>query len=157
MGAFGGLGQLPGGLSQQGLVRRDDRLAVLKCGQDGLARGFDRTHQLHHDVDVGPGDQFLDVLGEQRRRYRAVTGDAPDRDTAQFQWRADARGQVGGTGLDDPHHLAADVAQSEHRDADRLVHVFTSRLSRSSTVSRRSTSRDRPSRTATTAGRPIRL
>ena len=64
--------------------------------------------------------------------------------------------------LDDAHHLAADIAQPEYGYADGLLvadssSYLTSRLSRSSTVSRRRIRRARPSRTATTAGRPIRL
>ena len=96
-------------------------------------------------------------------RHAAVVGDPAHADAAQLQRRADAGGQVGGALLDDAHHLAADVAQSQYRYADRgfssSAHRVTSLpdSSRSSTVSRRRIRRARPSRTATTAGRPIRL
>ena len=94
--------------------------------------------------------------------HAAVVGDPAHPDAAQLQRGADAGGQVGGAVLDDAHDLAADVAQPQYRYADRLLGIahrllVTSRLSRSSTVSRRRIRRAFPSRTATTAGRPSRL
>ena len=93
--------------------------------------------------------------------------DAPHRRAAQFQRRADSGREVGCTFGDDPHNLAADIAKPQDGNADRLLFAYhrrtiqcgylTSKLSRSSIVSRRSTNRDLPSRTAITAGRPIML
>ena len=159
MGMLGGLGQLAGGLRHQRLVGGHDGLAVFEGGQYRLAGRFDGAHHLDDDVDVVTGDQRVDVVGEQLDRHTAVIGHPPHADAAQHQRRTDARRQVVGAVLDDPDHLAADIAQPQDRYADRLlVHSYlTSRLSRSSTVSRRRIRRARPSRTATTAGRPIRL
>ena len=152
----------PVDMRHQRLVRGDDRLAVLERGQDRLARRFDGPHHLDDDVDVVAGHQFVDVVGEQLDRHAAVVGDPAHADAAQHQRRTDAGGQVVGALLDDADDLAADVAQAPiplRRPASRhhsSTHL-TSRLSRSSTVSRRRIRRARPSRTATTAGRPIRL
>ena len=143
---------------EQRLVRGHHRLAVLQCGQDGVAGRFHRPHQFHDDIDVLARHQVLDVVSQHRHRHAAVVADPAHRHTAQFQRRTDAGSQVGRTLLDDAHHLAPDVAHTEHRDADRLlVGHRTSKLNRSSMVSRRKINRALPSRTATTAGRPIKL
>src|SRR4029077_10668316 len=140
---------------------------------------FDRPHHLDDDVDVRAGNQFVDVVGKQVDRHTPVCGHPPDADTAQHQRRADPGGEIVGTVLDDANNFTAHIAQSQYRYTDRLlvtVHVrhsssslrsasssarftphLTSRLKRSSTVSLRRISRAFPSRTATTAGRPIRL
>ena len=104
----------------QRLVGGDDGLALLQRGQDRLARRFDGTHHLDDDVDVVAGDQFLDVVGEQVDRHAAVVGHPANADAAQHQRRADAGGQVVGALLDDAHHLAADIAQTQYRYADWL-------------------------------------
>ena len=132
---------------------------MLQCGQNGFSRRLDRTHQLHHDVDIVAGDQFLDIVGQHPDGHSPVIGYLAHRNTAKFQRRTDTRRQVCRTLVDDPHHFATDVSQTKHGDTYGLVvgHERTSRLSRSSTVSLRSTRRARPARTATTAGRPIRL
>ena len=124
-----------------------------------MRAGSSRTHHLDDDVDVVARDQSLDVVGEHVDRHAAVVGDPPDTDPAQDQRRADARGQILRALLDDAHDLAADVAEPQYGYPDRLfvTRYLTSRLNRSSTVSRRRIRRARPSRTATTAGRPIRL
>ena len=162
MRVFGGLRQFSGGGGQQRLVRRDDGLAVLERGQDRLARRLDRAHHFDDDVDVFARDEFFDVVGEQIDRHTAVGGYAAYADAAQHQRRADTSREVVGAVLDDANNFTAHIAQSEYRYADRLCrHAvtahLTSRLSRSSTVSLRRIRRARPSRTATTAGRPIKL
>src|SRR5690606_41109089 len=122
---------------------------------------LDRPHELDDDVDVVARHQYLDVVGEQLDGHTAVRRAPADTDPPQFQRRADPGGQGGGALVDDAHHLASYIAQSQHRDTDRLsagTHGhLTSKLKRSSTVSRRRISRARPSRTTTTAGRPTRL
>ena len=161
MGMLGGLRELAGGLSHQRLVGGDDGLALLEGGQDGLAGGFDRSHQLDDDVDIVARHQLIDVVGEHFDRHAAVGGHPAHPDAAQHQRGADPGGQVARALFDDADDLAADVAEPQYRYADRFlvtVHGYlTSRLNRSSTVSRRRIRRARPSRTATTAGRPIRL
>ena len=158
---LGGLRQFAGGLGHQRLVRGDHGLAAFQRGQDGLARRLDRAHQLDDDVDVVAGHQFADVVGQHLDRQATVGRDPADSDATQFQGRTDAGSKVGCALLDDAHDLAADVAKPQYRYADWLLgfthRPLTSKLSRSSTVSRRRISRVSPSRTATTAGRPSRL
>ena len=84
---------------------------------------------------------------------------------AQLDRGPDARGQVVGLLVQQPHHLRADGAAAEDRDpegpAGRVpaacgaAHgaIPTSVANRSSSVSRRTTTRATPSRTATTGGR----
>ncbi len=159
--ALGRLSQFAGGLSEQCLVGGHDRLTAFQRAENRLVRGLDRTHQLDDDVDIVPRNQRVDVVGEQLDGHPAVCSHPAHADAAQFQRRTDAGGQVRGALLDDAHHLAADVAQSQHRYAHGFfgsIHAcVTSKLNRSSTVSLRRTRRAFPSRTATTAGRPIRL
>ena len=162
VGAFGGLGQLAGGCGQQRLVGRHHRLAVLEGGQDRLAGRLDRAHHLDDDVDVVARHQLVDVVGEQVDRHAAVGGDAAHPDAAQLQRRADASGQVGGAVLDDADNLAADIAQPQYRYADWLFVTCSLVTSLPDSTDRRRSpgagSGGRcPSRTATTAGRPIRL
>ena len=134
-------------------------------GRPGMAFAcrLDRTHHLHDDVDV-TGYQRVDVVGEHLDRHPAIGADVSHADAAQHQWCADAGRQIVGALLDDPDDLAADVAQTQYRYADRLfvspaltTSQPTSRLNKSSTVSRRRISRAFPSRTTTTAGRPNML
>ena len=104
-------------------------LPCSSADEDRLARGLDRPHQLDDDVDVVAGHQLVDVVGEQFDRHAAVVGHPTHPDAAQHQRRADAGGQVAGALLDDAHHLAAHVAQSQYRYADGLfvtVHGVTS-------------------------------
>ena len=93
----------------------------------------------------------------------------------QLDGRAHPGREIGGLLAQQPHDLAPDRAAAEHRDADRSsvypprrlrelrllpspgTHRATSRRKRSSSVSRRSSTRAAPSRTATTAGRGSRL
>ena len=161
VGVLGGLGQLTGGLRHQRLVGGDHRLALLERGENRLARRFDRTHHFDDDVDVVAGHQCLDVVGQQFDRHAAVGGDPAHPDPREAPAARRCGRQVGGALLDDADDLAADVAQTQYRYADRLLRpiiaYLTSRLSRSSTVSRRRIRRTCPSRTATTAGRPSRL
>ena len=84
---------------------------------------------------------------------------AAHRHPDQLHSGAGPRGQLTGLLAQQPHHLAADGAAAQQRNPDRArrVHRATSSRNWSSSVSRRSSTRAAPSRTATTAGRGSRL
>ena len=159
-----GLGQLVGVLGEQRLVRGHHGLAVAQRLEQEGTWEVDAAHELDDDVDVLARDERRRVRGEQIWVQPAVFGQVADGDAAQGQGCPDAGSQrlgVLGHVADD---LGSDGAHPEHRHSHGshtrrgyVAHCPTSRLVRSSRVSRRSISRARPSRTATTAGRPIRL
>ena len=114
-------------------------------------------------VDVVAGDQACGVGGEQpvgdvdlARRVEAAYGDAD-----QLDRRAHAGGEVAGLLGEQPHHLRARPSRSRARPPSacalrwsRLTDTSpTSVANRSSSVSRRTTTRAAPSRTAITGGR----
>jgi hypothetical protein len=144
-------------LGQQGLVRGDHRFTNLQRGEQQRPGRLDAADHLHHDVHVRPGDQRVRVRSEQRKidpRGPPVP-DPAHRDPGQFQPRADAQGKVVGLLGEQPGHLRADRAAAEQGDlqgGQGLVHP-TSRLSKSSRLSRRTMARAVPALTATTAGR----
>ena len=83
-------------------------------------------------------------------------------DADQLDRRSSPGGELVGLLPEQPHDLPADRAATQQRDPDRSVgtcraHPDTSSRNRSSSVSRRSSTRAAPSRTATTAGRGSRL
>jgi homoserine dehydrogenase len=99
-----------------------------------------RSHPL-----AGVGDAF-----------NAVYVEADAAGQLMFYGRgADPRREVVGLLLQQPDHLGPDHAAAEHRHLQRLAHQRspTSVANRSSSVSRRTTTRATPSRTATTGGR----
>ncbi len=159
-GLLGGLEEGRAVLGEQRLVGGDHAGAVLERGQDERPGRLDAADHLDDQVDVVARDQGRRVGGEQpfghldlARRVEPAHGDAD-----QVDRRAHARGQVAGLLLEQPHHLGAHRAAAEHRDLEpSVVHqrqpIPTSVASRSSSVSRRTTTRDSPSRTATTGGR----
>ena len=161
-------------LGEQRLVGGDHRGAVLHGAQDQAAGRLDAADHL--DDDVGAGDELLGVRGEQRgvdrhvgaRPLRAAHGDAD-----QLELRAHPGGEVVGV-LDEPgrdggpHDAAAEQGDAQggtgfvrHGGVHLLAvgpHASaTSRASRSSMVSRRTSTRERPPRTATTGGRGVWL
>ena len=154
---LGSFGELTGRLGQKRLVGGHHRLARIECTQNAAPCGFHRTHELDDDVDVVSRNQRVDIVGEQLDRDTAVIGHTAHTDTANLQRRTDAGGEVTRAALDDPRYFAADVAQAQDRYAYRVTHSLTSKLTKSSTVSRRRISRALPSLTAITAGRVSRL
>ena len=144
-------------LGEQGLVRGDHRLAAFQRGEQQRPGRLDATDHLDHDVDIGPGGQRVRVRGEQRAvdPGRPPVPDSPHRDPGQLQPGADTQGEVIGLLGEQPGHLGSHDAASEQshlEGREGLVHP-TSRLSRSSRVSRRTIVRAEPAPTATTAGR----
>ena len=146
-------------LGQQRLVGGDDALAGPKrLDQPGPGR-LDPADHLDHDVDVVALDQTERVGGEQRRSTGRSPRSRPGRRTAiadQLQRGADAGGQVVGLLVQQPYHLRPDRRRSRaSRPGPTSPHIRypTSSARRSSSVSRRTITRDPPSRTATTGGR----
>src|SRR5690606_11991057 len=164
---LGGLGEFAGVLGEQRLVGGHHRLACVEGGPHECARKVDAADQLDDDVHVVASDEGLRVGGEQFGGNTLVAGGVAHRDPAQLEGSPDAFLQIRCIVTNDAYDLGTDGAVSEHRDTDGAAagrtghrcagHSVTSKLSRSSTVSRRSRTRETPSLTATTAGRGSRL
>lgn len=119
-GLLGRVGELSGVLGQQGLVGRDDGLALLQSRQHQLAWNVDAAEYLYDDVDVVAADQFCRVVGEQLGRYSTIAVDSPHSDASNRQWRTDSGLEVLGVLGEDADDLATDVSESEYGDAYRL-------------------------------------
>ena len=141
-------------------------------GQEApMTDGWTVKEELDHQVDVVARDECRRVVGQEILRDLAGTAEIPHRDAADLHGSPDARPEVVGVVGDDAHHLGTDIAHAEHRDTDGarvrigcatcVLHGFghrpTSRLRKSSMVSRRSSSRAFPSATATTGGLMVML
>jgi hypothetical protein len=141
-------------LGEQRLVGRHHALAgQQRLGQPGAGR-LDAADHLDHQVHVLALGQAERVGGEQLFRHSqgaALAAGPAHRDAGQLESRADSRGQVVSLLVQQPDHLGTDRATAEQRDSHR-PHP-TSNASRSSSVSRRTITREAPSRTATTGGR----
>ena len=144
-------------LGEQGLVRGDHRLPALERGQHQRPGRLDPADHLDHDVDVRPAHQRVGVRGEQGPvdPLGPAVPDPPHRDPRELQPGADPQGQVIGLFGQQPGHLRPDDPAPEqgHLQGRAGSGHPTSRLSRSSIVSRRTMTRASPSLTATTAGR----
>jgi hypothetical protein len=144
-------------LGEQRLVRRDHALATAqRLDQPGAGR-LDAAHHLDHDVDVVALDQAERVGGEQvflDGKVTALAAEPPDRDADDLQRGADPGRQVVSLMVQQADDFRADGAAAQEGQADRFTHAHpTSNASRSSSVSRRTITREAPSRTATTGGR----
>ena len=110
---------------EQLLVRGDNRLAVLECREDQLARRLDAADDLDDEVDRRILDDFRGVAGEQALgdRHGALTRQVAHGDTCDLE--AQARASLDGSRalFDEPDERAADVATTEDADADGLAHA----------------------------------
>ena len=160
-GLLGGVEERRPVLGEQRLVGGDDARAVLQRGEDQRAGRLDAADDLDDDVDVAratrPAASVVSsprAPSTSRLRVEAAHGD-PD----QLDGRPDAGLEVAGLLLQEAHHLEPTEPQpsSGHLDGSPVCstpeHHPTSVASRSSSVSRRTTTRATPSRTATTGGR----
>ena len=128
-------------LRDQLLVGGDDVLAGLERAQDVVARRIGAADQL--DDDVRAVEDLVEVALRDRRRTPAIRGGA-----------AGNLGDRVGAGLDELGEGAADGSPPQEPDA-RLAQ--TSRATRSSRVSRRTTTRASPSFAKITGGRGMPL
>jgi hypothetical protein len=153
------------------LVAGDHRLVRAERGLHQCARGLDAADHLHHDVDVGIGHDGGRVVGEHARRqlHVAWTRDVADGDASDADARARPSGDQVGVLVDEARERTTHIPAPEQADS-HVTHVChgrhcdarsvarmndqpSSSASRSSRVSRRTTTRAAPSRTNTTAGR----
>ncbi|CAB4723534.1 unannotated protein [freshwater metagenome] len=158
-GPLGSLVERRAVLGEQRLVGRHDAGSVGQRGEDEGAGRLDAADHLDHQVDVVACHQALGVGGEQALGHVDVAGrvEAAYGDAGQLDRRADARRQVARLLAEQTHHLRAHRAAAQHRHLERceVLHQSspTSVANRSSSVSRRTTTRATPSRTAITGGR----
>ena len=165
--ALGGLEQLATVGGDELLVRGDHGLAAHERFDDEAPGRFDAADDLHHDVDVGIVDHRRGVVGEApaRQRQVAVLGEVVHRHPGHLERHPGARLDHVGVVVDEAHERAAHVTAAEDPDPYPLVHDLSlpqtrrhvAHATRSSNVSRRTTTRACPSRTNTTAGRGTRL
>ena len=160
---------LVGGLEDLGAVRGKQRLvgghdicARTDCLQQVRAGRLDPAHQF--DDDVGTEDEGLGIRREQlarqvgvARRIRIAHGDAHE-----FEAGSGAVCQFVGVLTQQRGDLGADGPGAQQRDAEAAIvghavlsvgRMPASRASRSSMVSPRTITRERPAQTATTAVR----
>ena len=151
---------------QQRLVGGHDRSAMLESRPDQPAGIGHPTDQFDHDVDVVTRDQGVRICGQQRPQHLGARSiKVANRDTHQFEWPADARGQVVPLFEDQTGHLRAHDPAAQQGHLERFIHRLrhfhphspTSSASKSSSVSRRSKVVSCPSYTATTGGRGVWL
>jgi hypothetical protein len=141
-------------LGEQRLVRGHHAPARPQRFGEPAPRGLDAAHDLDHDVHVVALDQAERVRGEQRgidRQVAPLAAEPAYRDADDVERRTDPGGQVVGLVVQQSHDLGADGATAQQRKFHR-PHP-TSNASRSASVSRRTITREAPSRTATTGGR----
>jgi hypothetical protein len=131
-----------------------------------MSERLDAADHLDDDVDGGIGHDALGVAGEAARRDRdvALPGQVAHGDPGNLDAHTGPTLDHVGVLVDEPHQRRADVPAAEQADPNGLLRnqighhaslalCYSSRRRRSSGVSRRTTTRARPSRTNTTAGR----
>ena len=104
--------------AQQGLVGRDDVLAVLEGGGEYLGCGMLAADQLDDDVDGGVGDDVVPVTRKGLALNACRLGLLPGKRAGAGQLKVDA---VGGqvlivVALDQTGHAAADGSQTDEAD-----------------------------------------
>ena len=104
--------------AQQGLVGRDDVLAVLESGGEDLGRGVLAADELDDDIDGGVRDDVMPVARKGLALNTGCFGLLPGKRTGAGQLKVDA---VGGqvlivVALDQTGHAAADGSQTDEAD-----------------------------------------
>ena len=103
--------------AQQGLVGRDDVLAVLKGGGEDLGRGVLAADEFDDDIDGGVGDDVVPVTREGLALNACRLGLLPGKRAARVSLRSMRR--LPGThrgALDQTGHAAADGSQADQTD-----------------------------------------
>ena len=104
--------------AQQGLVGRDDVLAVLEGGGEDLGCGMLAADQLDDDVDGGVGDDVVPVTREGLALNACRLGLLPGKRAGAGQLKVDAVGcqVLIVVALDQTGHAAADGSQTDQTD-----------------------------------------
>ena len=104
--------------AQQGLVGRDDVLAVLEGGGKDLGRGVLAADQLDDDVDGGVGDDVVPVARKGLTLNTGCLGLLPSKRAGAGQLKVDAVGcqVLIVVALDQTGHAAADGSQTDEAD-----------------------------------------
>ena len=104
--------------AQQGLVGRDDVLAVLEGGGKDLGRGVLAADQLDDDVDGGVGDDVVPVTRKGLALNACRLGLLPGKRAGAGQLKVDAVGcqVLIVVALDQTGHAAADGSQTDQTD-----------------------------------------
>ena len=104
--------------AQQGLVGRDDVLAVLKGSGEDLGCGMLTTDQLDDDVDGGVGDDIVPVARKGLTLNAGCLSLLPGKRAGTGQLKVDAVGcqVLIVVALDQTGHAAADGSQTDQTD-----------------------------------------
>ena len=104
--------------AQQGLVGRDDVLAVLKGSGEDLGCGMLAADQLDDDVDGGVGDDVVPVTRKGLALNACRLGLLPGKRAGAGQLKVDAVGcqVLIVVALDQTGHAAADGSQTDQAD-----------------------------------------
>ena len=104
--------------AQQGLVGRDDVLAVLEGGGKDLGCGTLAADQLDDDVDGGVGDDIVPVARKGLTLNTGCLGLLPSKRAGAGQLKVDAVGCqiLIVVALDQTGHAAADGSQTDQAD-----------------------------------------
>lgn len=104
--------------AQQGLVGRDDVLAVLKGGGEDLGRGVLAADEFDDDIDGGVGDDVVPVTREGLALNACRLGLLPGKRAGAGQLKVDAVGcqVLIVVALDQTGHAAADGSQADQTD-----------------------------------------
>ena len=104
--------------AQQGLVGRDDVLAVLKGSGEDLGCGMLAADQLDDDVDGGVGDDIVPVARKGLALNACRLGLLPGKRAGAGQLKVDAVGcqVLIVVALDQTGHAAADGSQTDEAD-----------------------------------------
>ena len=104
--------------AQQGLVGRDDVLAVLKGSGEDLGCGMLAADQLDDDIDGGVGDDIVPVTRKGLALNTGCLGLLPSKRAGAGQLKVDAVGcqVLIVVALDQAGHAAADGSQTDEAD-----------------------------------------
>ena len=104
--------------AQQGLVGRDDVLAVLEGGGEDLGRGVLAADELDDDIDGGVGDDVVPVTRKGLALNACRLGLLPSKRAGAGQLKVDAVGckVLIVVALDQTGHAAADGSQTNQTD-----------------------------------------
>ena len=104
--------------AQQGLVGRDDVLAVLKGSGEDLGCGMLAADQLDDDIDGGVGDDIVPVTRKGLALNTGCLGLLPSKRAGAGQLKVDAVGcqVLIVVALDQTGHAAADGSQTDEAD-----------------------------------------
>jgi hypothetical protein len=142
---------------QQRLVGSNHALAVRQRIKQQRAGRLDAADDLDDEVDIVACDELGGVGRHEFSGDVRVSCWTTHCDAGEFEWSTDSRRELVSLFVEQSNHLRSDDTAAEQRDFQRIAHVRSPRpgssRKRSSSVSRRKTTLDTPSRTLTTGGR----